>query len=96
MKNKYEDKPSNWNMVFCMEQMDNLFHGTSRTKNSGEFIETMCNADEKARDGLFNFIYRVTQIKRDRVESFIEASNKIDDLRFELGTLQRQMEGGAK
>mgnify|MGYP001196367212 CR=1 FL=1 len=93
---RYEDKPANWNMVFCMEQMMNLLHGTSGTENYTEFINAMCNADEKARDGLYNFIYRVTQIKRDRVESFIEAQNEINDLRFELGTLKREMEGGAK
>ena len=93
MKNKYEDKPSNWNMVFCMEQMENLLHLTGRTKNYDEFIKAMYNADEKARDGLFNFIYRVIQIKINRIESHREALNRIDDLRIELGTLHREMEG---
>tara|TARA_Y100000004_G_scaffold41301_1_gene44910 strand:- start:4550 stop:4837 length:288 start_codon:yes stop_codon:yes gene_type:complete len=93
---RYEDKPANWNMMFCMEQMLNLLHLTGETENYNDFIIAMCNADEKARDGLYNFVYRITQIKKDRVQRFIEAQKEIDDLRFELATLKREMEGGAK
>tara|TARA_R100001198_G_scaffold84413_1_gene58291 strand:+ start:676 stop:963 length:288 start_codon:yes stop_codon:yes gene_type:complete len=92
----YEDKPANWNMMFCMEQMENLLHISGETKNYNRFIIAMCNADEKARDGLFNFVYRVYQIKKDRVQRLIEKQKEINDLRFELATLKREMEGGAK
>lgn len=93
-----EEKPSNYNMIFCLEEMINLLevNDTWYVDNLNAFVNAMFDADPKVKDGFYNFVHRIIQIKKARIENHREALNQINDLRFELGTLEREMEGGAK
>ena len=55
MKIKYEDKPANWNMMFCLEEMVNLLevNNTWYVDNLNEFVTAMFDAEPKVKDGFY-------------------------------------------